>query len=424
MKLWRVTAMLAILMAGVCIYLFLIAANVSDTQLNTVTVNDIVKTCEENWGSLQKGDSSVLLRLKHEYDYIILDLQGNTLYKTGRDISSNLNEAIRHRDTIVDITVNGNPTGKAIIYNTSSRDLVNARNKIIFTIISVLILAVLICSGYLFYLNKKFFTPFKKLKSFAQSIADGNLDIPLKMDRNNVFGAFTESFDIMREELAKARENERRANQSKKELVAQLSHDIKTPVASIKAVSELMYIRANEEKEKNQLEIIGEKADQINLLISNMFQATLEELQELRVVNAEEESTIISKLISTSDYRKLVTHEPIPECIILCDKLRLQQVFDNIISNSYKYAGTEIEISSDIEERFLVITLRDFGKGVEDDELPLVFTKFYRGRNSDKKSGSGLGLYISKYFIEQMGGEITCENLPDGFAVTVKLRIA
>ena len=89
------------------------------------------------------------------------------------------------------------------------------------------------------------FKPFKKLQSFAVNVARGNLDIPLKMDKNNPFGAFTESFDIMREELAAARQSEYAANRSKKELVASLSHDIKTPVASIKAVSELMLMRAD-----------------------------------------------------------------------------------------------------------------------------------------------------------------------------------
>ena len=77
------------------------------------------------------------------------------------------------------------------------------------------------------------------MKDFAERIADGNLDIPLKMDRQNLFGAFTESFDIMRTELKKSRIAEANANESKKELVAKLSHDIKTPIASIKAASEV-----------------------------------------------------------------------------------------------------------------------------------------------------------------------------------------
>ena len=106
-------------------------------------------------------------------------------------------------------------------------------------IIAALFLQCGICAGYFFYIHHVVIRPFWKLKKFAERVADGNLDIPLEMDRKNLFGAFTESFDIMRSELKKARIAEARANAGKKELVAKLSHDIKTPVASIKAASEV-----------------------------------------------------------------------------------------------------------------------------------------------------------------------------------------
>lgn len=102
------------------------------------------------------------------------------------------------------------------------------------------------------------------------------MEVPLNMNKNNPFGVFTESFDIMREQLAAARKSEYEANRSKKELVASLSHDIKTPVASIKAVSELMLLRAMDAKDIRQLNMINAKAEQIDLMITDMFHATLE----------------------------------------------------------------------------------------------------------------------------------------------------
>ena len=60
----------------------------------------------------------------------------------------------------------------------------------------------------------------------------------------------------------------------------------------------------------------------------------------------------------------------------------MQQIFDNVISNSYKYANTDIEITSDINEEYLIISIRDFGKGVSNDEIPLLTQKFYRGKNA------------------------------------------
>ena len=171
------------------------------------------------------------------------------------------------------------------------------------------------------------------------------LDIPLNMDKNNYFGAFTESFDLLREELSAARQREYESNRSKKELVATLSHDIKTPVASIKAVSELMLMQAKDEKVIKQVNTIYSKAEQINLLVTDMFHATLEELQQLKLTVTEESSEVLVDMIENVNYDHQIVYDSIPPCIILTDPVRMQQVIDNIISNSYKYAGTNCTLS-------------------------------------------------------------------------------
>jgi len=300
------------------------------------------------------------------------------------------------------------------------------RNLCFFLALFIITLLSIVFSLYL-YCEKRILKPFKNLQAFARRITEGNLDIPLTMDRDNLFGAFTESFDLMREELKRARESERLADRSKKELVASLSHDIKTPVASIKAVTELMLVMAEKEgreKEIKQLETISAKAGQIDSLITNMFHATLEELQALSVTVAEVESTAVTQLIENADYEKKVKPFSIPNCLIEADLLRLQQVFDNIIGNSYKYAGTDIEVKAFFEDRFLVVELVDFGAGVPKDELPLILNKFYRGKNTESKSGYGLGLYIARYLLEQMGGDVSCCNNENGFRVIIKLKLA
>ena len=292
---------------------------------------------------------------------------------------------------------------------------------IIFSYTGVLVISVLCL--YL-YCEQRILKPFRKLRRFARDVAMGNLDIPLEMDRSENFGAFTESFDLMREELKTARENERTAERSKKELVATLSHDIKTPVATIQAVTELMLVTSNDDEDKKQLGIINEKAEQINTLITNMFHATLEELQQLSVTVSEIHSTELPVLIQSSDYKMQVKPFKIPNCIVLADTVRLQQVFDNIIVNSYKYANTTIEVNAVFEEQFLIIEITDFGYGVPKDELPLLFNKFFRGKDSENQSGYGLGLYISKYLMKQMSGDIYCRNHENGFTVELRLRLA
>ena len=140
----------------------------------------------------------------------------------------------------------------------------------------------------MYYLENIVIKPFKKLKGFAGRIAAGNLDFPLEMDRHNLFGAFTESFDVMRDELKSARIAEAKAEAEKRELVAELSHDIKTPVASIKAASELGLLLADNGKIKDNYQNIIHKADQVNALVTNLFTATLEEMDKLSVTPCEQ----------------------------------------------------------------------------------------------------------------------------------------
>ena len=274
------------------------------------------------------------------------------------------------------------------------------------------------------YIYRTLLKPFQQLQTFRANVARGNLDIPLNMDKNNYFGAFTESFDLLREELDAARQREYESNRSKKELVATLSHDIKTPVASIKAVSELMLMQAKDEKVIKHVNTIYSKAEQINLLVTDMFHATLEELQQLKLTVTEESSEELVEMIENVNYDYKIDYDPIPQCIILTDPVRMQQVIDNMISNSYKYAETKIAVKSQINEGYLELHINDFGPGISEDELPLLFNKYYRGKNVAGNNGSGLGLYISKYFMENMDGQINCYNRKDGFTVVLKIKLA
>ena len=109
---------------------------------------------------------------------------------------------------------------------------------------------------------------------------------------------------------------------------------------------------------------------------------------------------------------ELQVHKPptIPPCLLCADKLRLQQVLDNIFANSYKYADTEIVVAITKESRCLVLVIEDFGGGVPDEELPLLKEKFRRGSNVGDREGAGLGLFISDYFMKEMQGELRVEN--------------
>ena len=329
----------------------------------------------------------------------------------------------------------------------------------------VIFWAVLLVLGYTLILIVYRFEikPVSEMENFASEIAKGNLDVPLPIHKNNMFGNFTESFDIMREELKASKERELEAEKAKREMVAELSHDLKTPVATIRATCEvldLIYRKDIEKLEnelkakadnfndtdkeeaeqrlsglKSNLEKIGyiyNKSDMINELVGSVFRATLDDMQEIKIEPKENESvTIESYFEGLKEYGNIIMDNHIPECLVYMDKLRMEQVIDNIVGNSYKYAGTDIHVSFDETEMvlpgngnkasFIKITIRDAGPGVSEDDLPLLTEKFHRGSNAADKQGYGLGLYLANHYMEKQGGGMEYYN-DNGFVVELLVK--
>ena len=378
--------------------LILFAVQTPDLAQDTVAVNEAVQGVSRDFRTMDRHVNTSGL------DYVVLDVDGKKIFSTKSGLSESINAAIAHRDTIIDIKENGETCGKLIVYNDGVQT-VRAQKQTAVIVFSVAVtVECVVCVGYAVYLYLSVFRPFYKLKSFAERISNGNLDIPLEMDRHNLFGAFTESFDIMRSELKKA-------------------HYIKTPLASIKAFSEVGLALSPHSKDKeNYTRIIG-KADQINTLVTNLFTATLEELQQLTVTPVAFESSKIGLLLENADYLRRAAIPDIPDCLVLADRLRLQQVFDNVFSNSYKYADTEISVAALVSDCHLNIVIEDFGGGVAQDEISVIKEKFKRGSNSANIEGAGLGLYISDYFMKEMHGVLGVENGEHGLKVTVTVAL-
>ena len=425
---------------------------------------------------------------------------GNT--SVGNYVSSDPNSndsdgQISHQDK--------NIIGK-ICFASEENAFTSAGNNVVHNII--IVWCVILAAGYILmliiYIN--YIRPFHELQHFTTEIAKGNLDVALPIHKENMFGAFTESFDVMREELAASRRRESEAEKSKKELVAQLSHDIKTPVATIKATCEVLEMKekiklnkltgqvqdrdsfesdtlnSDDGKAKkltednlydskgdideskideinSALEKIGyisDKADTIDQLISNMFHATLEELEVLEVKPEESDTRVLNDIFAgMSQTANIIIENDLPECLVYMDKLRMEQVIGNVVGNSVKYAGTDINVSyvmceeniasasilkdslhnADADNKgnmanYLKILIRDFGPGIPEEDIYKVTEKFYRGQNAAGKQGSGLGLYLARFFMEKQLGGFECYNYqPDsndneqsGFVVELYLR--
>ena len=407
-----IIALSIILEAILCIVFINKIENVAQ---DSVKVNDCLKSIENNYNDPSKYLSP--------YDYVIIDNDGNILYRTKDNISDTINEAIINNDTILDIEVDGIIVGKLIIHNDIKDRIDDYKKSLILSILILSMVQIASVGFYFLYINMTITKPFRDLNSFAVRVASGNLDLPLKMDKGHAFGEFTEAFDLMRSELKKARIAEKKANDEKKEMVAKLSHDIKTPVASIKSTSEVGYEFSSNPKVKDYFNNINIKSDQIKTLVDNLFNSSVEEVTEISVTPSNYQSDIIKDLIINADYLLKAKVQEIPPVMVYIDKLRLQQTFDNIIMNSYKYANTDILVSFEVLDGYLVVSIRDYGEGVSNKDLPFLKDKYRRGSNTGEKDGAGLGLYISSYFIEKMNGRLELSNASPGFLVKLYLRI-
>lgn len=273
--------------------------------VDIVAVNQAVKLIESHWDDVEAGDYRAIA-----LPFIILDQSGSVLYQTDHRFATTIYDAIRNQDIIVDIEHNNDTVGKLIIHNEDKDIVQQLKQQLKLMLIIAFSVMLILCFAYVSYIYFAIIKPFRQLQNFAVHVARGHLDIPLTIKKNNPFGAFTESFDIMREELAAARQSEYAANRSKKELVASLSHDIQTPLASIKAVGELMLVQVTDEKLIKQIHNIYAKAEQINLLVTDMFHATLEELQQLKVTVTEESSQVLTTMIENMDDYNQISADP------------------------------------------------------------------------------------------------------------------
>ena len=163
--------------------------------------------------------------------------------------------------------------------------------------------------------------------------------------------------------------------------------------------------------------VINVKTDQIKALVDNLFTSSVQDASEIAVNPGPYDSADIIPLIHNSDYMVKAGKFEIPSCSVFVDKLRLQQVFDNIFMNSYKYANTPMSVSAEITGDYLVIRISDEGPGVKPEELPLLKEKYKRGSNAVSKEGAGLGLYLTNYFMEKMDGKLGLKNLDEGVKI-------
>ncbi|MBD5534364.1 MAG: HAMP domain-containing histidine kinase [Lachnospiraceae bacterium] len=301
---------------------------------------------------------------------------------------------------------------------------------IVNTVTAVLAAAVLLL---LFFIKRYVILPFEKLSELPYELAKGNLTLPIKENKNRFFGRFLWGMDLLRENLELRKKEELALQKEKKTLMLSLSHDIKTPLQAIKLYAKALSKDSSRDQEKvcDIAEKIDEKADEIGSYVRQITEANKENFLNLTVRNEEfYMSAAIREIeIYYEDKLELLKTEykvgAYEDCILKGDLERVTEILQNIMENAIKYGdGRWIHILFSDEEDCRLITVKNSGCTLPENELPHIFDSFWRGSNIKNQSGSGLGLYICRQLLKQMDGEIFAGMEHDRMCVTVLLRKA
>lgn len=416
------------------VYIFLsrntIINHVNECRVLTSTsVNKIEKAYKNNSLELVKDE---------KYLYTVTDLRGNVIKTTDGDL--------QRIDLKTDLSFDGqyrNKNKSLVRYSTTLTVGDEVKGFIIFSIpieeiytlegnktISKWIPVIILVLTFIFIICKIYKTiqidilkVIKELHISAKMILKGDYSSKVKYDYDGEVGEFSHDFEAMRDGLKVLRESEEKLKKAEKELIACISHDLKTPIATISGYCEgiLDGVVKDEENIKRYASIILKKSKVLTKLIDDMLEYSKAEINEM-TINREEvysENYFLEvfedvSMDVASSGKKFILEGSIENVLINIDRIRIAQVINNLISNAIKYTEKDgvIKVSVKNLESYVKVSIVDNGVGIVAEELPYVFNKFYRGekhRNLDIP-GSGLGLSISKYIIEKHGGQISLKS--------------
>ena len=288
-------------------------------------------------------------------------------------------------------------------------------------LISVILIMAMTCSFLMAWIYRSILSPIETLKKATQNIRDGNLDFEVEIEDNDEIGELCAAFEEMRLRLKESTEEKVSFDSQNKELISNISHDLKTPITAIKGYVEGIMdgVADTPEKMDRYIRTIYNKANEMNLLINELtlyskidtnripYNFTTISAKGYFGDCAEDLSVELESKGAEFTYRNFMDDD----CKVIVDPEQLRRVINNIVSNSLKYTDKpKVEITMDVKDvgDFIQIELGDNGRGIAAKDLPFIFDRFYRAdasRNSSK-GGSGIGLSIVKKIVEEHGGNI------------------
>ena len=269
------------------------------------------------------------------------------------------------------------------------------------------------------YYIRSILVPLGQIIEKAKRITSGSYGIQIETKYDDEIGDLA---DTINEMSIKISENEK----IQTEFISSLSHELRTPLTAITGWSETLLSSDNLDRDTRRgMKIIHKEAGRLTDMVLSLLDFTRIQGErmtlnmELTDIRGEFEDTVYmygSRLAQDGIILNYMDNdEEIPE--ITCDGKRLRQVFLNILDNAAKHGGEGKKIDAAIafRDNAVQITIRDYGPGVPEDELPLIKKKFYKG--SSKARGTGIGLAVCDEIVLMHGGSLTLENAPDGGTV-------
>jgi signal transduction histidine kinase len=272
-------------------------------------------------------------------------------------------------------------------------------------------------------ISRNILKPLGELGRATKNIREGNFDFTISYQENDEMGDLSRAFDEMKDQLKDLKEKQAAHETARKELIASISHDLRTPMSSIKGYVEGLQdgIIHDQERFQRYISVIKNKTESLDHLIEALFQYSQLDMQHTEgafsVWNSKELlETIINPLQMEfiDNPIQLEIMEPFPKVNLSVNANELAQVFDNLVSNAKRYVDTQgiVTIRVSANKHYLKVSVTDNGAGIAQEDLPFVFDQFYRTEKSRSRhfGGTGLGLAICKKIVDKHGGKIWAES--------------
>lgn len=357
---------------------------------------------------------------------IVLDSSGEIVADTTPKNMENKNSSVKEP-----LAINGKNIGTLIAYPVKSASVSRLEQQFVqsvnVTILFGFLVAVLLSLVIGLFLSKKISKPLTQLVSGIERVSKGETNFRLSIDSKDEFSQLGDSFNKMTETLE-------RTEHIRKSLVADVAHELRTPLAIIQAKLESVQAGALEATEEVILHV-SDEVYRLSRLVNDLQQLSLAESKTLSLHKERTEingfvEAILSQFqwfADEKDIRLQFSKNP-TDIYIEIDRDRMTQVVVNLLGNALRYtrdSGTVI-VDVKVEGKSVVLHFKDTGPGIDKQKLPFIFERFYRLDESRKRDegGAGLGLSIAKGFVEVHGGTINVTSIKgEGTRFEVSLPI-